>query len=174
MGDNGKALNLRIEGGILLKPYVAPLTRDKGGSHRAPAGWTPDHTPAMQARFDELRGATAAPDFILWLQVEQEEGQRLVKLRRPYPGWFPVRPKTDSDIVRAYRALFLRMNPGAEKRVRVSGVWSGPQTKTPPDGDYQLVGGVMSLVRASDTAVRDEVERLVWEAFHGATGKGDK
>ena len=117
-------MNPRIEDGFLLKPYAAPFNT-RTGRHNALNGWTPDRTPAMQARFNELRAETepSVPTFLIWQQVEIEEGKRLAELRRPYPGWFPVRPITDKLIVRAYRKV-----------------------EYPPDGDYILENGVMRLL----------------------------
>lgn len=137
-------MKLKIEDGFLLKPCAAPFNT-RTGKHNALNGWTPDRTPAMQARFNELRAETepSVPTFLIWQQVEIEEGKRLAELRRPYPGWFPVRPQTDKRIAKAYRELFLKMNPDADRRVKIGGVWSGPPAVYPPDGDYILDGGEM-------------------------------
>lgn len=162
-------MNLRIEHGILLKPYLAPYTRDNGGGHKIRPGWTPEHTPEMRARFDELRAERDdIPAFLIWKQVEHERGQQLARLRRPYPGWYPVGPKSDPDIVRAYRELFRRMNPESDKRVRIGNVWSGPPAVTPPDGDYVFERGEMRLVRVAPAAVKAEIDRVVSEALKGA------
>lgn len=167
-------MNLKIEQGVLLKPYLAPYTRKDDGGHRIRPGWTPDRTPAMQGRFDELRAEPGdTPDFLLWKQVEHERGQQLVRRKRPYPGWFPVRPKSDKAISKAYRELFVRMNPDADKRIRVGNVWSGEKAKYPPDGDYVLEGGVMRPVTdehgISAPDVKDAVGGIVGGMVRGAT-----
>jgi hypothetical protein len=145
MTTNGKPLPLRIENGILLKPYLAPYSRDNGGSHRKPDGWTPDRAyPPLAQLYQELKKQFPdRPDFVVWTVAEQEAGRQLIARRRPYPGWFPVRPKTDRDISRAYRELFQRMNPDAKRRVRLGDVWSGPKVQFPEDGDYELRDGEM-------------------------------
>jgi len=154
MNNNGKTMRLRIEDGILLKPCAAPFNT-RTGKHNVLNGWTPDRTPAMHARFNELRAETGpgTPPFIVWQQVEIEEGKGLVERRLPWPGWVPLPSPlsgraTDEDktISRAYFDLFKLMNP--EARVKVDGVWSGPSAVTPPDGDYILDGGEM---RPSET-----------------------
>lgn len=156
-------MNLRIENGFLLKPYLVPYDRKSGG-HKVRPGWTPERTPEMHARFDELRAERDdMPTFLLWKQVEHERGEQLAARRRPWPGWFPVGPKSDRDIARAYRELFKRMNP--EERVKMGDVWSGPPAQYPPDGDYVLEGGVMELVQLSEQAVKDEIDRVVSEAL---------
>lgn len=140
-------MNLKIEGGFLLKPYAASYTRKGGGGHKIRKGWTPDRTPEMSARFAELKAeGSDVPDFLLWKKVEHERGEQLARRKRPYPGWFPIGPRSDKAISRAYRKLFLRMNPGSDRRVRVGGIWSGPKTIVPPDGDYIFEGGVMRPV----------------------------
>lgn len=159
-------MNLKIENGILLKPYTAPYTRKQGGGHKIRPGWTPERTPEMHARFEELRAERDdIPAFLLWKQVEHERGQQLAKLRRPYPGWFPVGPKSDPDIVRAYRELFRRMNPGSEKRVKLGSVRSGPPVQYPPDGDYVFERGEMRLVKVAPSVVKAEIDRVVSEAL---------
>lgn len=140
-----KSIRLQIKQGFLLKSYFAPYAPANGGGHRMRQGWTPDRTPAMHARFDELKLETAGKnvaDFLLWKQVEIEEGKRLAKLKRPYPGWFPIGPQSDKAISRAYRALFVAMNPGS------GGVRATPRRKAiyPPDGDYIFERGVMRPV----------------------------
>jgi len=129
-------MNLLIERGILLKPYAAPLDIATG-KHRVPDGWTADRTPAMHARFNELEAEIPdeTPGFVLWAQVEREEGERLAKFKRPCPGWVPVK-QSERRIVKAYRELFIRMNPGSNGKAR-------PGTKWPPDGRYVLRGATM-------------------------------
>lgn len=152
MGNKNNAVLLKIEQGFLLKPYTAPYTRKDGGGHRIRQGWTSDRTPAMQTAFDEMRAESDdVPDRLLWLKVESDEGKRLAMLRRPYPGWFPIpspyskrATKKDKAISRAYRALYVAMNPGIDERVILGGKRSGPKTVVPPDGDYILEGGVMN------------------------------
>jgi hypothetical protein len=137
-------MKLKIEDGFLLKPYAAPFNT-RTGKHNILDGWTPDRTPAMQALFDELRAETGpgTPPFIVWKQVEIERGKELAQAKRPYPGWISVNYKLDKNIGDAYRELFLRMNPAADRRVEIGGVWSGTPTVSPPDGDYVLDGGEM-------------------------------
>jgi hypothetical protein len=139
-------MNLKIEQGILLKPYTAPLDKSTR-KHRTPNGWTPERTSEMQSAFDALKEKHSdTPDYMIWAQVEQKQGERLAKQGKPWPGWFPVLPKMDKRISRAYVALFQEMNPNADKRVKVGGKWSGPEVEYPPDGDYVLRGGKMRLV----------------------------
>ncbi len=137
-------MNLRIEQGLLLKPYLAPYMRKDGGSHRMRKGWTPDRTPELQKLFDDFRAMKPdAPEAIVWKMAEVERGNQLAEFKRPYPGWFPIGPQSDKAISRAYRALFRRMNPDADKRVKLAGRWSGPKAVYPPDGDYTFEHGVM-------------------------------
>lgn len=142
-------MDLLIENGILLKPFSAPFDILEG-KHIIPDGWTPARTPEMQASFDELKAEaseTEVPDFLLWKKAELERGKQLAQFRRPYPGWFPVRPRTDKKIVKAYRALFVQMNPDANKRIRAGKIWSGPKAEYPPDGRYLLRGGTMERAK---------------------------
>ena len=138
-------MNLLIENGILLKPYSAPLGRD--GKHRRLKGWTPDRTSyEINARFDEFKAKSPdMPDYLIWAQVENEEGKRLAMLRRPWPGWIPVPAPvsgkaTDEDrrISKAYRELFQRMNPE-----RGNNAHKLPEAEWPPDGLYEFVDGEM-------------------------------
>ena len=173
MNNNGKTMRLKIEQGFLLKPYLAPYTRKGGGGHALRQGWTPERTPELQALYEKIKAeAGDMPDLLVWKQAELEHGKQLVKLRRPYPGWFPVRPQSDRDIVRAYGALFVRMNPDVENRVKVGEVWSGEPARYPPDGDYVYEGGVMSPVTDEHGLTAQDVSSAVGEIAGRMLGGG--
>ena len=133
-------MKLKIEAGQLLKPRTLPWSPD---GWVIPDGWTPERTPEMTARVDELQleyfsiGAS-----VLWERVERDEGERLQSRRKPWPGWVmlpgphdPRATKTDRRISKAYRRLYGEL-----------GEW-------PPDGDYEFRGGKMERVR-------DKIEEL--------------
>ena len=146
-------MKLKIENGQLLTPYAIPWSPD---GWVIPNGWTPDRTPEMTARVDELQVEhPEAPVFVLWEQVEHGESERRQTLRRPWPGWVmlpgphdPRATRTDRRISKAYRALFVKMNPQHAASVK-SGkrpLDSAP-VEWPPDGDYVFRGGKMTLVK---------------------------
>ena len=132
-------MNLLIESGILLKPFVRPWTPDGWG--RVPPGWTPDRGEWVLARADELqRESPDLPREFALLQAEQDHGEALHAQRKPWPGWVPVDARRDGDISRAYRELFMRMNPDRAPGLPSSGAqWPG-------DGRYRFVGGRMEMV----------------------------
>lgn len=136
-------MKLLIENAQLLKPYTAPYSR-KEKKHRAPKGWTPTRTSEMHATFTVLQSEyPTTPDYMLWSQVEADEGKRLAG--NPWPGWMPVNYKLDKEIGDAYYALFLRMN-GEYADLLVRGVpLEGRVAEWPPDGEYVFEDGVMRL-----------------------------
>ena len=137
-------MKLKIENGILLKPYAAPYSK-KERTHRRPKGWTPERTPEMHAAFDALKAEySTTPDYMIWSQVEVAEGERM--MGKPWPGWVPVSYKRDKKIGDAYRELYLRMN-GEYADLLARGVpLEGRKAEWPPDGDYVFEGGVMERV----------------------------
>jgi len=140
---------LRIEDGILLKPYTLPW-REEG--YTRPPGWTPDATSWIKRRANTLEVQwrmtmdTPPPRLIAEQQAETEYGRKMKEGRHPWPGWVPVSAanRNDKKLRTAYRKLFIRMNPehsdpGMQAKLR------GGRDKVlwPPDGEYTYANGRM-------------------------------
>ncbi|MCP4540666.1 MAG: hypothetical protein GY832_26305 [Chloroflexi bacterium] len=144
-------MNLLIEHGQLLKPYSLPWSPH--GWPTLPPGWTPERTTEMRGEFLLLQ--SEQPDtspFLLWQQIEAAEGKRLQAARRPWPGWVMVpHPKAalatreDRRISRAYKALFVKLNPQYEDLLAAGRRPPSGVTVNPPDGRYRLKNGNMEL-----------------------------
>lgn len=130
-------MDLLIEGGMLLRPFTMPWKPDGWG--RAPGGWTPDRGQWVQDRADQLQEETPAlPREFALLAAEKEHGALLFDTKQPWPGWVPVKPRTDRKISNAYRKLFMAMNPeveGLPEEIRKR------KAVVPPDGRYLYRGG---------------------------------
>lgn len=144
-------MNLLLENGQLLKPHALPWSP---GGWVIPDGWTPERTTEMHGRFELLRADNPdAPAFLLWQQIEKDEGEYLHAARRPWPGWVMVpsphsakATKEDRRIGKAYKALFIEMNPQYEELVK-AGKRPPGDVEWPPDGRYRLRNGKMENVR---------------------------
>ncbi len=105
---------LKLEDGILLKPYT--LARHTDGYSPPPKGWTPedidDITALAQeivARSDQVdEPAWQAAKLEAWLTIER----RHYDANEPWAGWVPISYRSDRNIGRAYRNLFVEMNGG--------------------------------------------------------------
>lgn len=142
-------MKLRIEDGILLRPYA--LAWKPEGWSPPPAGWTPDDT----CKWVKEKAAELAEDFkrnndgqevpsVFTLKVAaQNHGDHLHKNRAPWFGWVPVDAMKDRDISKAYRKRFSEINPQVSdvtvELARKKATW-------PEDGWYEFVNGKMSLV----------------------------
>jgi hypothetical protein len=146
-------MKLRIEDGILLKEYC--LAWKPKGWGKAPPGWTPDDTCKwVQQRAAEIlvgakadvdaRGANGEQLTIFALKKASfEYGDVVHQKRRPWMGWVPISAMWDRKISRAYRNLFLEMNPDIPDPAAEAKMKSG-RVQWPADGFYEFDGRVMS------------------------------
>ena len=137
--------DLLIENGILLKPHN--LSWRPAGWQKPPAGWTPQRTQPILDAADQLQKETPdLPRFLALQQAEQREGERLHALRRPWPGWVPINANVDRRISKAYRNLFIEINPDHERLTK----WDTQNERVtwPLDGRYVFKNGRMSPVEA--------------------------
>ena len=134
-------MKLKIENGILLKPFVLPW---RPGGYVKPPGWTPDpdlpglHDRALEldALMKEAGNAPPIPNLAL-RQAEVEYERKMAAAKKPYPGWMPISPQTDPDISRAYRRLFVQMNPDRDAPAMLTKLPGGREkVEWPPDGEY--------------------------------------
>ena len=96
--------------------------------------------------------------FIDMLQkAAAEYGAMMLEARKPWPGWVPVVAALDKDIIKAYRALFLRMNAEAGEELaakftlRNRRIDAGKIKVTwPPDGWYEFKNGRMEPTGGND------------------------
>lgn len=142
-------MNLLLENGQLLKPCSIPWSR---GKWVRPKGWTPQRTPQMTIRFEELSAERDdIPDAVLWGQVEHEEGERRQAARRPWPGWvmvpgpsMPSATKTDRRISKSYRRLFSELNEQYSDFIdNGRQPPAGAELVQVPDGQYEFRRGRM-------------------------------
>ena len=135
-------MNLKIEDGILLKPYSLAWHGD--GYSPPPAGWAPidiaDITALAQeivAKADQVDEPTwQAAKLEAWLTVERGHYAD----NEPWAGWVPIVYQTDRRIGRAYRNLFVEMN-GGQCPPKFD-----EHATYPPDGMYEYRNGKMSLM----------------------------
>lgn len=142
-------MNLLIENGQLLKPRSLPW---QPTGWAIPKGWTPERTPEMEVQFDKSQAALPdAPPFVLWAQIQNDEGKRLQLARRPWLGWVmvpsplsPVATKQDKRVSRAYRRLYSELNVEYSKFIdNKLKPPPGVKLTVPPDGRYVFRGGRM-------------------------------
>ena len=138
---------MRIEDGILLKPYALAWSED--GYSKRPVGWRPDDTSEwVQKRADEIlsqmqtRENVVLPRIFALNSAANDYGKELAKQRKPWPGWVPVVASYDRNIARAYRKLFVEMNPDVDPNVPLS----RRNSVYPPDGWYEFSGSTMRPV----------------------------
>ena len=145
-------MKLRIEDGILLKPYALAWTTEGWG--KRPVGWTPDDTNEwVRERADELLAQTTSKDNLVLPRIfalkaaADDYGKELYEQHKPWPGWVPIVASFDRNIARAYRRLFIEMNPNVDNPTvpiaRKHAVY-------PPDGWYELRGSKMNPLQEVD------------------------
>lgn len=175
-------MHLRIENGVLLKPYALPWRKD--GFVRI-LGWTPERSsPWIQNRIAEIEVARAEtlntkplPELIAQ-QAEAEYGKELQDARQPWRGWIPVSAVQDRRISRAYRQLFVRMNPEHKDPVMQMKLRGGrSRVIFPPDGEYTYANGKMET-DAGMSSVRSDVQQSVplelsWKGTPGTGKRGE-
>lgn len=137
-------MRLRIEDGILLKPYSLAWTPEGWG--KRPRGWTADDVvPWVQERADELLTQTTSKDNLVLPRIfalkraAEDYGAEMDEQHKPWPGWVPINPSTDRDIAKAYRRLFIAMNPDTDVTVPIA----QRNAVYPLDGWYEFKGGKM-------------------------------
>ena len=136
-------MNLRIEDGILLKPYA--LARHDDGYSPPPSGWTPFDIDVITRKAQEIMALSGdqvdepswqTAKLEAWLAIEKQHYDN----NEPWSGWAPVVYQIDRKIGRAYRQLFLDLN-GGKQPARLS-----TRAKFPPDGEYEYRNGKMVQV----------------------------
>jgi hypothetical protein len=135
-------ITLLIENGMLLKPYTLPWKPD---GWNPPPGWTPKRGKWVRDYADKLQRVTPTlPREFALETAETEHGKFLQSKKLPWPGWIFITVERDPDISRAYRELFVKMNPQIATlpldQLRL-------KAKYPPDGFYKFHKRKMEPVR---------------------------
>ena len=135
-------ITLLIENGMLLNPYTLPWRPD---GWKVPDGWTPKRGKWIQEYANTLQKTNPnLPREMALKTAETQRGEFLQGKKMPWVGWIFITVEKDPDISRAYRELFVRMNPQIDKlpiaQLRL-------KAKQPPDGFYTYHKRKMELAR---------------------------